>query len=547
MKSKLNVFVNIIIACGCLYVASGRIVEIENGLIEGKKMVTRSGLSFYGFLGIPFAEPPLDDLRFREPVPKKRWDGILNCTAFGPMCMQPGEELSRSEDCLYLNVFTKNLSSNELKPVIAFIHGGGFSTGTAMIQGPEYLLDRDIVFVTFQYRLGSLGFMALETPEVSGNQGFKDQSLALKWIQKNIHHFAGDRNRVTLSGFSAGSLSVTAHMISPMSQGLFHNVIGVSGSIASQIQPVSNNIPFTKEVAVRVNCTVESIENMLDCLKNTHGEDIVKAENKVFTNFPCVMYTWWTPWVVEPELGQERFIIDDPNLLFREGQFSKVNAIMGLTANEFIEPATLLYDANATAYLNENWEEIAPTCFYFEGTEFTSSKEMAKILKKSYFPYHTIDIRSFNNLNNLFADSIIGFGVHKFVHLVNKFIDVYYYKFSYIGQSSFFYHPRNFPFGANHGDDTLYVLNYGWQEIDLEHPDGVIVERMSRIWEQFAWSGNPNNQTKEYLQDMIWPKHDDSTEWYLDIGKHLVEKNGLFLERFTVWDSFEKNVSLIFT
>lgn len=116
---------------------------------------------------------------------------------------------------------------------------------------------------------------------------------------------------------------------------------------------------------------------------------------------------------------------------------------------------------------------------------------MGTILKDSYFPFDVIDIRSFNNLNNLFADSIISYGVHKFVHLVNAFIDVFYYKFSYVGESSFFNFPRNSPYGVHHGDDIQYVFNVGLPgiAIPLTHPDSVVVERMTRIWEQFAWTG----------------------------------------------------------
>ncbi len=229
------------------------------------------------------------------------------------------------------------------------------------------------------------------------------------------------------------------------------------------------------------------------------------------TYYPCLMYPW-TPWITEPDFGQERFLPEDPSVLFREGNFSRVNVIAGITADEFISPTgaisnaklyillcerinfsilVLLHDPIATAYLNENWDEIAPTCFYFHGNEFTSTEEMASTLRESYFPFDVIDIRSFNNLNNLFADSIISYGVHKFVHHVNTFVDVYYYKFSYIGQLSFFHFPRYFPYGAHHGDDIQYVFNYGWEgiAIPLDHPDSFVVERMTRIWEQFAWSG----------------------------------------------------------
>lgn len=222
----------------------------------------------------------IGELRFRAPIRNQPWNGTLNGTVFGPMCMQAGVGPFASEDCLQLNVFTKNLPSNEtvgLIPVIVNIHGGGFEFGTAINHGPEYLLDRDIVLVTVNYRLGAFGFMGVGTADVSGNQGLKDQSLGLRWIHENIRHFGGDPERVTISGLSAGSVAVTAHIVSPMSQGLFHNVIGQSGSIASQIRPESNNTDIVMELAVRVNCTTATIDGMVSCLRN------VSAKNKCYS------------------------------------------------------------------------------------------------------------------------------------------------------------------------------------------------------------------------------------------------------------------------
>lgn len=271
MKFNRNVILSFTLHCLYITLTSCQIVEIEDGLIEGTIMETRSGVPFNAFLGIPFAEPPIGELRFRPPVPNQPWEGVLNCTTFGPICIQYGGGIFMSEDCLQLNVFTKNLPSNdtvELKPVIVYIHGGGFESGMAVNHGPQYLMDRDIILVTVQYRLGIFGFMAVERPDASGNQGLKDQSLSLRWVQANIRHFGGDPERVTLTGLSAGSFSATAHIVSPMSQGLFHNVIGLSGSIANQLKPASNNTGIVMEVALRVNCTIDNIDNMVSCLRN---------------------------------------------------------------------------------------------------------------------------------------------------------------------------------------------------------------------------------------------------------------------------------------
>lgn len=270
-----KVFVSWLVLGLLVTISFGQIIEIEDGLIIGREMETRSNVPFNAFLGIPFARPPIGELRFRPPERNEPWNGVLNCTVFGPMCMQAGVGGLGSEDCLQLNVFTKNLPFNEtveLKPVIVYIHGGGFEAGTAINHGPEYLMDRDIVLVTIQYRLGAFGFMAVGRADVTGNQGLKDQTMALRWVQANIHHFGGDRDRVTITGLSAGSFSVTAHMISPMSQGLFHNVIGMSGSIASQIRPDTTNIEIVRELSTRVNCTIETVDGMIDCLRNVSFE-----------------------------------------------------------------------------------------------------------------------------------------------------------------------------------------------------------------------------------------------------------------------------------
>lgn len=271
MISRSEVLIQFVV----LFITRSRaeIISIEDGLIEGRLMETRSTELFHSFLKIPFAESPVDELRFVAPVKKRPWDGILDCTSYGPNCMQPNiwDRTNISEDCLYLNVFTKNLGNNsktELKPVIVYIHGGGFETGSAMEHGPEYLMERDIVLVTTNYRLGAFGFMAVGTSDIPGNAALKDQSLALKWVQKNIIHFGGDSNKVTIAGLSAGAYSVTGHMISKMSQGLFHNVIAMSGALAWQKKLEKNNLNDVKTLAGKINCTTSSVAEMVECFKH---------------------------------------------------------------------------------------------------------------------------------------------------------------------------------------------------------------------------------------------------------------------------------------
>lgn len=217
----------------------------ESGAVQGKP---QNGLTVYQ--GIPFAGAPVGEMRWREPGPVLPWRGVRNATSFAPACMQkgvsmPGETPPQiSEDCLYLNIWTPARSAEARLPVIVWIHGGGYSNGSASM--PLYRGDRlarqGVIVVTIAYRLGALGFLA--HPELtresahhsSGNYGLMDQIAALEWIQRNIAAFGGDPQRVTIAGQSAGAMSVSALMVSPRAQGLFQRAIGQSGGIFEPLQ-----------------------------------------------------------------------------------------------------------------------------------------------------------------------------------------------------------------------------------------------------------------------------------------------------------------------
>src|SRR5688572_3257881 len=217
-------------------------VRTANGVVEGRG-VQRSGVRI--FRGIPFAQPPTGDLRWREPQPVQNWKFVRGAVDFGPRCMQAPifddmrfRSNGMSEDCLYLNVWTPAKSNRERLPVLVYFYGGGFVSGDS--SEPRYdgesMAAKGIVVVTVNYRLGAFGFMAhpdltWESPhKASGNYGLLDQNAALRWVQKNIASFGGDPKRVTIGGESAGSVSVSAQMASPLSKKLIAGAIGESGA-----------------------------------------------------------------------------------------------------------------------------------------------------------------------------------------------------------------------------------------------------------------------------------------------------------------------------
>lgn len=243
------------------------------------------------FLGIPYAKPPLDLLRFKRPEPSEVWNGIRDATHYSNSCFQeldtlypefPGAKMWNpntriSEDCLYLNVWTPSINlqnrATPLVPVMVWIYGGGFSTGTASLDvydGRFLSQTQQVVVVSMNYRLGALGFLSVpESKSIKGNAGLFDQRLALSWVSKNIAAFGGDPSSVTLFGESAGGGSVGHHLLSQGSHGLFTRAILQSGSpnaLWATVEPAQAwNRSLT--LAQLLNCPLSSVDEMEACLK----------------------------------------------------------------------------------------------------------------------------------------------------------------------------------------------------------------------------------------------------------------------------------------
>ncbi len=230
--------------------AAAERVKTANGMVEG----TTEASGIHAFKGIPFAAPPVGDLRWKPPQPVKDWPGVRQATAFGAQCMQRRvfsdmvfRANGKSEDCLYLNVWTPRTSGR--LPVLVYLYGGGFAAGDG--SEPRYdgesMARKGIVALTVNYRLTVFGFFAhpeltKESPQhASGNQGLLDQAAALAWVRTNIAAFGGDPSKVTIAGESAGSISVSALMASPLSKDLIAGAIGESGAL---INPTIGAVPL---------------------------------------------------------------------------------------------------------------------------------------------------------------------------------------------------------------------------------------------------------------------------------------------------------------
>ncbi|XP_077524782.1 acetylcholinesterase-1-like [Amblyomma americanum] len=225
------------------------VVRTESGVVRGE-CLSVAGRSVEAFLGIPYATPPLGPLRFKRPQPPIRWSGTLNTTTLPKPCWQlplkflPNLTIdyfhTASEDCLYLNIWkpastcsSQDSRCNRKRPVVVFIHGGAFQWGDSSLflyNPSNFVALTDVVFVSFNYRVGIFGFFHSDAAGILGNMGLWDQNLVLKWVRKNIDRFGGDPEQVTLLGQSAGAVSAAIHSVSPHSRGLFKRLVLQSGT-----------------------------------------------------------------------------------------------------------------------------------------------------------------------------------------------------------------------------------------------------------------------------------------------------------------------------
>jgi para-nitrobenzyl esterase len=278
----------IVLVGGTTWANSGPTVKIAGGQIRGA-LLDKGGAVFKG---IPYAQPPVGDLRWREPMPVKPWTGVRDATAFSPVCSQAPRSIpSGKEDCLYLNVWTPEWPTRSRMPVMVWIPGGGnfaggITAGDADDDG-ESLARHGVVVVSLNYRLGTFGFfshpvLTRESPHhASGNQGILDQIAALKWVRENIASFGGDPRKVTIFGGSAAAVDTTFLMATPLAKGLFERVIAESGSV---VRPggIATDFPVLREaessgekLAARWNVPRGA---SLQALRAISAADILKAD-----------------------------------------------------------------------------------------------------------------------------------------------------------------------------------------------------------------------------------------------------------------------------
>ncbi|KYM82670.1 Esterase FE4 [Atta colombica] len=541
-------FVILFAACVAVVLADDNLTGEEHevtapiGRIRGSMIISRLGKKIYSFRGVRYAEPPTGQQRFQVAIPAADWNDIFDATKEGPACPALFEQ-NIMEDCLRVNIYTTKVSlmmyihaGKVKRPVLVFFHPGGFYlfSGQSSNFGPQYLLDKDIVLVT--------GFLSTGDSKAPGNVGLKDQVVALRWVQRNIAVFGGDPDSVTISGYSVGGISVLLHMVSPMSKGLFHRAIMMSGSMMIEPYP-TEQLHVAKKQAELLDCPTDTTGSMLICLNSKPVENFTDTIRNFFEWYghPIMI---WTP-VVEPEVhGVERFLPEQPIDLIRKGKFHKVPLIAGVTKNEFdgviayINQQHQLGNDSMVNDLNKDWYRLAPINFMYE-RDTPRSKNISAELRQFYFGDQPIGPDTYDSLAHINSDSIVIFPLHRAVKLIAENTDqpVYLYMSSYVGRYSFVMWNETTPNGVAHHDDLQYLffMKVKFPFLQNDDPEIPIMELMTSMWSNFVQTGQPVSPA--LAENVTWDPYLLEKDNYLDITEEPKMKTGLYPDRMQKWDS----------
>ncbi|MDM8161529.1 carboxylesterase family protein [Labilibaculum sp. K2S] len=441
-------------------------IKVEEGILQGTIV---NGLTI--FKGIPFAKPPVGELRWKAPQPAEKWEGIKQAIEFAPAPMQGGNPVAgKSEDCLYLNVWTPAKTPDEKVPVLVWIYGGGFSFGSASdpVSDGEMLAKKGVVLVSISYRVGQLGFLAhpelsAESPVgVSGNYGLLDQIAALEWIQKNIAAFGGDPDKVTIFGESAGGISVSMLCASPLAKGLFHGAISQSGGSFGPTRSTTYPGENMK--------TLKQAEADGEAFVKNHGASSI-AELREMEAEKFIPAGWTMPggWPIV-----DGYVIPgDQYELYQEGKYNDVPVLIGYNSDE---GASFMWEKDSKVVINNVKTRYG---------KFADALLQAYPVEENSVP---------KTARDLMRDAAFGWHTWSWAQLQSKTgkSDVYYY---YFDQHPVY--PEDSPmfgYGSPHGQDVAYVFQHLDNNSQTSESDSEISEAMGTYWVNFAKYGNPNGE-----------------------------------------------------
>ncbi|KFQ97471.1 Fatty acyl-CoA hydrolase precursor, medium chain, partial [Nipponia nippon] len=466
------------------------------------------------FLGLPFAKPPVGPLRFSEPQPPEPWKGVRDATSYPPMCLQDKVQgqvfsdvitnrkekvlLQVSEDCLYLNVYTPvSTEKQEKLPVFVWIHGGGLVFGAASSYDGSALAAFDnVVVVTIQYRLGIVGYFSTGDKHARGNWGYLDQVAALQWIQENIIAFGGDPGSVTIAGESAGGISVSALVLSPLAKGLFHKAISESGT-AVRVLFTDQPEEEAKVIAAASGCEKSSSAAIVECLREKTEEEIVQVTLKMSSLFISAS-------------ADGVFFPKSPRQLLSEKMINPVPYIIGVNNCEFgwVLPMMMKFPA----YTDGLDEDVARQVLQSSLTSLLKgvTPEAVDRVYNEYIGNAENRVQVRDGLLDAIGDPLF---VLSAIEVARYHRDagnpVYFYEFQHRPSSATGVVPEFVK--ADHTDEIAFVFGKPFLAGHATEEENKLSRTVMRYWTNFARNGNPNGEGLVH-----WPQY-DLDERYLEI------------------------------
>jgi carboxylesterase type B len=498
-------------------------VKMDKGTVKGIRVDHDMGQYYYSFRGVRYAQAPTGKLRFKAPVEVEPFTEEYDASDDGNVCPQydigSGSPVG-DEDCLNLNVFTSKVD-NKKRAVMVYIHGGAFimGGGASYFFGPNYLLENDIVLVTFNYRLGAFGFLATDDKAAPGNMGIMDQIMVLKWVQKNIAQFGGDPSKVTVFGEDSGAASATILAMSPLATGLFHGVIALSGNALCDQYIQTNPNEAAIELASKLECSSEKGEDIVNCLSRLTQQEIVKGTNSMFMFFSFPR--WFAPTVDGTVLP------DTPENLLADGKFAKVPFMVGQTKDEGAFFYRLIMNSFNNGQYDDNFIDhklprILPVISAFNNKLYPITRQS----KKRYFV--NIDMENEDEFRPRFVEFLTDLMYTRCTDrfakmLADKSVPTYKYVFDYRGQYSIVnLQGEQVDMGVAHGDDLQYIFSDIWgNDLSMSPSDTKFIRNVfTPLLTNFAKSGVPTPTITEAI-NVAWTPLAPNKDRVFRIGEKL--------------------------
>ncbi|KAH9514789.1 hypothetical protein Btru_023646 [Bulinus truncatus] len=504
------------------------------GPVKGISSHAANNQSYWSFLGIPYAQPPIGKLRFAKPQPLTYSEKVIDATKPGAACLQDQNFLSHteksSENCLYLNVFTKGLSGKP-KKVMVWIHGGGFLFGSSYVYNPGSLVtNENIIVVTVNYRLGILGFLSTEDNASPGNYGLWDQILAIKWVKRNIEAFGGDPNDITIAGESAGGASVSLLSISPVTKGLFTKVYSHSGSATSLFAHYKGAKTDALNLGRALNCSQinASTRDVIDCLRSKPATSLIGNMDPLRTTF--------VPRVDDDLLPRSPLkLINDKEYLEKIGYFDRDYFVV-LNNNEATVISQRYIPWKASFYDRSNksrdetdaiWKQFVVGTNVADRLEIENPNSKLVDLVSGWYDNRFVDQDA--SYSTLLTD--VNFIIPAFDILnaasQNKKTRVWFLYFNYYPS-----YMRGSTRGMNHALDVAYWFDLPLSVINSFVQAGAVSDFTSTDMEiKKSYSAIVADFVKGKGESSLWRRYDPDGDYYLDFNAHAT------VMRHLVWDT----------